>query len=82
MSYTNGQHINTLEGREAGFIGKGVTEDDKENATTVGPQDYFYQITKGDYKIGEEFVYDASFIKLNAMNGGDKITSRIWWDSE
>jgi len=49
-------HLNTLEGREAGFIGKRVTEDDKENTTAVRPQDYFYQNTTGDNDLGEEFV--------------------------
>ncbi|HLA53013.1 MAG TPA: hypothetical protein VK618_06900, partial [Flavitalea sp.] len=77
LLYSNGQHINTLEGREAGFIGKGVTEDDKENTIAVRPQDYFYQITTGDYNIGEEFVYDASFIKFRSLSLGYSLPASI-----
>ncbi len=57
----------TLEGRESGFIGKGVTEDGKTNNKAVITQNYFGQIAGGGDNIDEEFVYDASFIKLRSV---------------
>lgn len=70
LYYSNGEHKATLEGRENGYIGHGVTEDGKPNTTAVRPQDYFYQITTGEHQIAEEFVYDASFIKFRSLSFG------------
>ncbi|WP_162499760.1 SusC/RagA family TonB-linked outer membrane protein [Mucilaginibacter terrigena] len=70
LYYSNGQHVKTLQGREEGYVGPGVTESGQPNTKAVRPQDYFYQITTGDHQISEEFVYDASFIKLRSVSLG------------
>ena len=63
--YGNGLHKNTLEGREQGFIvGEGVDQDGNANTVQVDPQDYYGRIAG---QIGEEFVYDASFVKLREI---------------
>jgi len=68
--YGNGLQKNTLQGREGGFIGKGVTEDGHNNAKAVDAQTYFNAISFGSDNIAEEFVYDASFIKLRSISLG------------
>jgi TonB-linked SusC/RagA family outer membrane protein len=68
LLYQYGLHKKTLEGREGGYIGKGVTSDGHENTTAVAAQQYFQDISAGGTNhIAEEFVYDASFIKLRSM---------------
>lgn len=64
MAYFLGTHINTLEGREGGVIGKGVTRDGTPNNVAVSAMDYYMYIANN---IAEEFVYDASFIKLREI---------------
>src|SRR5262249_3253764 len=68
--YGNGLQKNTLQGREGGFIGKGVTEDGHPNPKAVDAQTYFNAISFGSDNVAEEFVYDASFIKLRAISLG------------
>lgn len=70
LYYSNGQHTKTLEGREGGYIGPGVTEDNHPNTKAVLGQTYFYHITTGDHQVSEEFVYDASFIKFRSLSLG------------
>lgn len=75
-AYGNGLHKNTLQGREQGFIvGDGVNEDGATNTVQADPQDYFGRIGGGT--IGEEFVYDASFIKLRELQLTYRIPSRF-----
>lgn len=64
MAYFLGNHINTLKGREGGVIGKGVTRDGTPNNVAVPAMDYYMYIANN---ITEEFVYDASFIKLREI---------------
>jgi TonB-linked SusC/RagA family outer membrane protein len=66
--YSDGLQKGTLEGRETGFIGKGVTEDGHPNTKVVITQNYFGAIAAGSNNIDEQFVYDASFIKLRALS--------------
>jgi TonB-linked SusC/RagA family outer membrane protein len=66
--YGDGMHKNTLQGRETGFVGKGVTEDGKVNTTAVTASTYFNDISYGSDHITEEFLYDASFIKLRSLS--------------
>ena len=62
-AYANGLHKNTLQGREQGHIvGEGVDQEGNTNTVQVDPQDYWGRIGGG--YIAEEFVYDASFVKL------------------
>ncbi len=72
-AYDNGLHKNTLQGREnatsdrpQGYIvGNGVDQDGNPNTVQVDPQDYWGRIGGGF--IAEEFVYDASFVKLREL---------------
>jgi len=53
-----------LKGREGGVIGKGVKRDGTPNDVAVPAMDYYMYIANN---IAEEFVYDASFIKLREI---------------
>jgi TonB-linked SusC/RagA family outer membrane protein len=72
--YSTGLHKNTLEGREGGYVGEGVTEDGSVNTTAVNAETYWTNIAKSNH-IAEEFVYDASFIKLRELSLGYTIPS-------
>ena len=64
--YANGLHKNTLVDRsEDAYVGDGVNEAGEVNTVKVDAQDYFGRIGGGT--IGEEFVYDASFVKLREV---------------
>jgi TonB-linked SusC/RagA family outer membrane protein len=69
---SSGQHKNTLLGRETGgdgtIVGEGVNEDGSKNTTAVTAQAYWQGIVSNN--IGEEFIYDASFIKLREVSLG------------
>jgi outer membrane receptor protein involved in Fe transport len=67
LLYADGLHKNTLQGREGGYVGKGVDKDGKPNAVNVNAQTYFTRITTDKF-VTEEFVYDASFIKLRSIS--------------
>ncbi|HEV3414143.1 MAG TPA: SusC/RagA family TonB-linked outer membrane protein [Puia sp.] len=59
----------TLQGREGGYLGKGVTESGKPNSISVPAQQYFQDISaSGTDHIAREFVYDASFIKWRSVS--------------
>lgn len=74
QGYSAGLHKATLVGREQGFIvGEGVDEDGNVNAVEADPQDYFGRIGS---QIGEEFVYDASFVKLREVQLTYRLPSR------
>ncbi len=65
--YSFGRHAKTLPGREGGVVGKGVKEDGvTPNDVAVDAMTY-YMATAG---ITEEFVYDASFVKLREVSFG------------
>jgi TonB-linked SusC/RagA family outer membrane protein len=64
--YADGLQKTTLQGREGGYVGQGVTESGAANTTSVNAQTYFTNLT-GSNNIAEEFVYDASFIKLRQL---------------
>jgi TonB dependent receptor len=68
LLYTYGLQKTTLQGRETGFVGKGVMEDGHPNSTAVNAQTYFQDISTGPDQIAEEFTYDASFIKLRSLS--------------
>jgi TonB-linked SusC/RagA family outer membrane protein len=68
LLYEYGLQKTTLQGRTgAGFIGKGVDLSGHTNATAVNAQTYFQDLSTGADQIAEEFVYDASFIKLRSV---------------
>lgn len=69
LLYYYGLHKNTLQGRDGGFVGKGVLENGHVNTIAVPAQQYFQDISAGrNDHIAEEFVYDASFIKWRAAS--------------
>ncbi len=62
-AYKNGKHMNTLYGRDEGFIAEGLNQTGGKNTVMVMPDNlssYYNQIGT----ITEEFMYDASFVKL------------------
>ena len=77
MYYYYGHHIKTLEGRETGFIGKGVTEHGQPNTISVASQDYFKELSFGQQQVSEEFVYDASFIKFRSLSLGYSVPQSL-----
>ncbi len=59
----------SLQGREGGYLGKGVMENGKSNNIYVSAQQYFQDISaSGTDHIAREFVYDASFIKWRSVS--------------
>jgi len=69
LLYNYGLQKNTLQGREGtGYVGVGVTENGGKNAVAVPAQTYWQAISTGANHITEEFVYDASFIKLRSIS--------------
>lgn len=75
--YSRGLHKETLNGREGGIVGAGVTEEGNINTINVDPQIYYQGISTGANHISEEFVYDASFIKLRALSLGYTIPQSV-----
>lgn len=77
--YMYGKHKDTLPGRAEGkMVGKGVKQDGTPNDVEMDPMMYYMGIANS---ITEEFVYDASFIKLREVSLGytfpKKITGKI-----
>jgi hypothetical protein len=71
LLYFYGLQKTTLTGRDGGYTGKGVTEDGHPNGITLPAQQFFQDISAGGRDhIAEEFVYDASFIKLRSFSFG------------
>jgi len=65
-AYKNGKHKATLVGREDGILAEGVNQSGTENAVRVPAENissYYNQIGS----ISEEFIYDASFIKMREV---------------
>ncbi|WP_420456027.1 SusC/RagA family TonB-linked outer membrane protein [Rubrivirga sp.] len=88
-AYGAGLHQNTLEGREGGLVGEGVSlasctgeqEDgvisgcSATNTVSARAEDYFGRIAG---QIGEEFVYDGSFVKLRELQLGYRVPERFF----
>ncbi len=71
LLYYDGLSKATLQGRQTGFVGKGVTEGGHPNTIAVPAEQYFQDISAGGADhIAREFVYDASLIKLRALTLG------------
>ncbi len=67
--YTDGLQKTTLQGREGGYVGPGVTESGSTNTTSVNAETYWKALASSN-NIAEEFVYNASFIKLRQLSLG------------
>ena len=75
--YDNGLHKNTLQGRSEGYIvGEGVDQDGNPNTVQTDPQTYWTRIGGGF--IGEEFIYDASFVKLREFQLSYRLPTRLF----
>lgn len=75
-AYKNGKHMATLVGRENGLIADGVNQAGGVNTVMVTPANlssYYNQIGG----ISEQFVYDASFVKLREVALRYKIPKSI-----
>jgi TonB-linked SusC/RagA family outer membrane protein len=78
LLYFYGLQKTTLQGRDGGYIGKGVMEDGHPNAIVVPASRYFQDISAGGRDhIAEEFVYDASFIKLRSFSFGYSLPASV-----
>ncbi|AOM76024.1 hypothetical protein BFS30_01905 [Pedobacter steynii] len=64
LAYLAGLSKETLAGRETGIVGAGVNEQGQPNTINVPAQEYYSWIANN---ISEEFVYDASFVKLRQV---------------
>jgi TonB-linked SusC/RagA family outer membrane protein len=75
----NGMHKQTLLGRETSsngpVIGEGVKEDGSKNDVAVPSRTYWRAVA--DNQISEEFLYDASFIKLREISLGYTLPQSI-----
>ncbi len=65
--YSFGRHVGTLPGREGGIIGQGVKADGRTPNDVKAEAMKYYMAMAG---ITEEFVYDASFVKLRELSFG------------
>lgn len=80
---SSGLHKNTLQGREndpqGTIIGDGVMADDNgnyvKNTVAIPAQEYWQKTVSNN--IGEQFIYDASFIKLRELSLGYKFPKSL-----
>ena len=74
--YTRGFHKNTLEGRESGLDISGINEEGNPFTYHIASEDirtYYARL----FQITEEFVQDASFIKMRQLVLGYNFPSRL-----
>ncbi|MFI5128418.1 MAG: SusC/RagA family TonB-linked outer membrane protein [Chitinophagales bacterium] len=74
-AYKNGKHMATLFGREEGFIADGLNQTGGKNTVMVLPDNlssYYNQIGN----ISEQFIYNASFVKLREVALRYRISDR------
>jgi len=88
LSYGNGKHKATLVGREEGLTGVGVNDKGEPNTvlvpgktTDVTGLPAGYGSISGYYQqmshIAEEFIYDASFVKLRELSLSYKLPATV-----
>ncbi|MDR1557268.1 MAG: SusC/RagA family TonB-linked outer membrane protein [Tannerellaceae bacterium] len=77
--YNGGFHKTTLQGRENGYVGPGVTEDGSRNTVAVDAQKYWQEVVSRS--IGEEFVYSSDFIKLRELSIGYHVPQSLIKDN-
>ncbi len=86
IAYSNGRHKATLAGREEGLTGSGANQSGGDNTVLVpgsktpnpppgsgSISGYYQQISH----VAEEFMYDASFVKLRELSIGYRIPRSI-----
>ncbi|WP_203558648.1 SusC/RagA family TonB-linked outer membrane protein [Bacteroides sp. 51] len=64
-----GNSARTLEGREGMVVDGIVKSTGQENAKEVSAQQY-YAVIAGSYPVGEEFLHDATYVKLREISIG------------
>ena len=74
--YGSGLHQQTVAGREGGIVGVGVTENGEQNTTSADAQVYWKHVVSQG--ITEEFVYDASFVKLRELSLGYNLPNSLF----
>lgn len=81
--HLNGNHANTVEGREAwyngtgGYVAKGVNANTGQaNTTAVDPQQYWRTVADAA-GAGSPFVYDGSYIKLREFSLGYELPGNM-----
>jgi TonB-linked SusC/RagA family outer membrane protein len=77
LLYNYGLQKTTLQGREGGYVGPGVTADGHNNTVSVPAQTYWQAISTGANHVAEEFVYDASFIKFRSISLAYNLPSSV-----
>ncbi|MXV51867.1 SusC/RagA family TonB-linked outer membrane protein [Pedobacter sp. HMF7647] len=78
LLYNDGLQQKTLGGREGGYVGPGVNEAGQPNTVAVPAQTYWQAISaQDDHHVTEEFVYDASFIKLRSASIGYSLPASV-----
>ncbi len=75
--YSDGLSKTTLQGRESGIVGKGVTQDGHPNTVNVPAETYWNEIAYGQNNVPEEFTYDASFIKLRSLSLAYSLPAKV-----
>ena len=76
LAVANGKSKSTLPGRETGIMGNGVTATGDPNSALVTPANlisYYGRVAT----ITENYVYDASFIKLREISIGYRIPKSV-----
>ncbi len=73
-----GLQKNTLQGRANGYVAPGVDGKGNPNTVVVPAQQYWQDISAGGADhIAQEFIYDASFIKLRSLTLGYSLPSAM-----
>jgi len=62
-AYRRGLSVETLAGREGGYVGVGVNEKGEKNTVNVNPQDYAERV----FNVATPFVYKSDFLKLRQI---------------
>jgi TonB-linked SusC/RagA family outer membrane protein len=69
-----GLHQMTLQGRETGIVGEGVSEGGGKNTVREDAWDYYGALANN---VSSTFVYDASFVKLRQVVLGYNLPTRM-----
>lgn len=73
--HVNGNHSNTLAGRETGITLTGVDATGQATTATADAEDYWSHVY--NQEIAEDFIYDASYIKLRQISLGYTVPSAM-----
>lgn len=74
----NGNSLRTLAGRDGMIVNGIVKSTGQENTKEVTAQEYYSTIAAGLYPVGEEFLHDATYVKLRELSIGYTLP-KIWF---